>query len=85
LWQKWYYRSLVAACGSANIVLLMIANLSILHGFEDTPAFLQRAFWREGVSGWTSLIGSLVILWIGVMLMLEKRAHERLASQEKKF
>jgi len=85
LWIKWYYRHLVSLAGCMNIVLLMIANLSILHGFDDTPLFIQRAFLREGIEGTVCLVGSLIILYLGVMVMYEKRSHERSSNQAKKF
>lgn len=38
----------MAAGGTLNIFLLMVANLAILHGFDNTPVFIERAFFVPG-------------------------------------
>jgi hypothetical protein len=69
--------------GVFNVYLLMLANLAILHGFTDTPIFLQKAFFSE--DGFTTFIGGSIWLYCGVMYMLEIRENESKANEIKKF
>eukprot|EP01102_Stenamoeba_stenopodia_P000799 TRINITY_DN1074_c0_g1_i1.p1 TRINITY_DN1074_c0_g1~~TRINITY_DN1074_c0_g1_i1.p1 ORF type:complete len:541 (-),score=87.36 TRINITY_DN1074_c0_g1_i1:23-1645(-) len=84
VWAHRYSRYLVGAVGSLNIFLLMISNLAILLGFEDSFKFLSRAFLSEEAG-----IGVFFYAWfwlfVGVIFMQEIRAGEARMSQAKKF
>jgi len=84
LWANKYSRNLVGAVGSLNIFLLMISNLAILLGFEDSFKFLSRAFLSEE-GGLPLFVAAWFWLFIGVMFMQEIRAGEARMSQAKKF
>jgi hypothetical protein len=73
----------VAVAGVLNVYLLMLANLAILHGFKDTPIFLQRAFFSEG--SLATFIAGSIWLYCGVMYMLEVRDNELAATEIKKI
>jgi len=83
LHQKPYWRHIVAAAGVLNIYLLMLSNLAILHGFTNTPIFLQRAFFGEG--GLATVLFASAWLFCGVIYMNEIRYREVLTGNEKKF
>ena len=61
----------------------MLANLAILHGFQDTPIFLQKAFFAEG--SFATFIAGSVWLYCGVMYMIEIRDNEQSASEIKQI
>jgi len=82
LQKLWYYRLIAAAAGAFDIVLLMVANLAILYGFDQTPEFLTRAFFSDG--GYTAGV-CLSFLGIGVLLMQDIRAIELQKHQVKRF
>jgi len=81
--RKPYYRDLVAAGGTFNIFLLMVANLAILHGFDNTPVFIERAFFVEG--GFTVFVLAFIWLGAGVQVMLEIREQEKRNDKPQKF
>eukprot|EP01112_Ceratiomyxa_fruticulosa_P012411 TRINITY_DN3433_c0_g1_i1.p1 TRINITY_DN3433_c0_g1~~TRINITY_DN3433_c0_g1_i1.p1 ORF type:complete len:575 (+),score=83.20 TRINITY_DN3433_c0_g1_i1:1591-3315(+) len=80
---KWYWRHIVGVAGSLNVFLLMIANLAILHGFEDSFLFIQKAFLSE--DGLRTFVAATVWLFTGVMFMQEIRDSERRSNEIKKF
>lgn len=69
-----WWKYAVAAAGSTNIFLLMLANLAILHGFQDTPLFLLLAFWEPG--GSTVLCFTWIWFFCGVVMMQVIRSAE---------
>jgi len=81
--QKWFYRHLVAAAGTFNIFLLMVANLAILHGFTNTPIFIERAFFVPG--GFTTFVVAFIWLYCGCAVMIEIREGEKRLNQAKRF
>jgi len=81
--KKPYFRYLIIAGGSINIMLLMLTNLAILHGFNNTPILLERAFFSR--EGFIAFLLSFVWLSCCVILMLELRENERRKNIFKKF
>ncbi|EKX41640.1 hypothetical protein GUITHDRAFT_49807, partial [Guillardia theta CCMP2712] len=43
-----WWRYILALCGSMNISFLVIANLSIMHGFQGSTEFLLAIFDNQG-------------------------------------
>jgi len=83
LHRKPFWRHIVAFSGTANIFLLMVANLAILHGFEYTPVFVERAFFSE--KGFQLFLCGFGWLFCGVCIMLEIRNNEKRRNDMKKF
>jgi D-alanyl-lipoteichoic acid acyltransferase DltB (MBOAT superfamily) len=81
--RKWYYRYIVAVAGTFNVFLLMIANLAILHGFQDSYTFVHNAFLVEG--GLVTFVGAYIWLLSGVLVMGEIRESERRNADQKKI
>ncbi|EGC31081.1 hypothetical protein DICPUDRAFT_157122 [Dictyostelium purpureum] len=81
--RKWYWRFMVAAAGTFNIFLLMVANLAILHGFENSIIFIKNAFFSEG--GFVAFIFAYGWLWCGIMMMMEIRESEKRSKEIKPF
>jgi len=74
---------MLATVGVLDILLLMAANLAILHGFSRTPLFFERAFLGEGAG--ITIVGCFIGLWVGVRYMIEIRASEERLNIQKKF
>eukprot|EP00761_Pharyngomonas_kirbyi_P008956 gb/GECH01008970.1/.p1 GENE.gb/GECH01008970.1/~~gb/GECH01008970.1/.p1 ORF type:complete len:581 (+),score=50.26 gb/GECH01008970.1/:1-1743(+) len=72
---KPYFRHILAVCGSGNILLLMAANLAILHGFKGTYVFFRK-FILSYEALYTIPFWSWV-LFIAVQIMIEIRNEER--------
>eukprot|EP01133_Synstelium_polycarpum_P004295 gene4295-5016_t len=85
LWlrKKWYWGYIVALAGTCNIFLLAVANLAILHGFENSILFIKNAFFGEG--GLTSFIFAYGWLYNGIVMMVEIREEEKRKKEIKPF
>ncbi|EGG22709.1 membrane bound O-acyl transferase family protein [Cavenderia fasciculata] len=81
--KKWYWRYIVALSGTANVFLLMVANLAILHGFENSILFIRLAFFNEG--GLQAFLLSYIWLFAGIMFMMEIREQEKRSKETKPF
>eukprot|EP01132_Coremiostelium_polycephalum_P009730 gene9730-11949_t len=81
--RKWYWRYIVALGGTFNIFLLMVANLAILHGFENSVLFIRNAFFEEG--GFNAFIFAYCWLFCGIMVMIEIRESEKRSKDVKPF
>ncbi|EAL63159.1 membrane bound O-acyl transferase family protein [Dictyostelium discoideum AX4] len=81
--RKWYWRFMVAIAGTFNIFLLMVANLAILHGFENSIIFIHNAFFVPG--GPTAFILAYSWLFCGIMVMIELRESEKRSKEIKPF
>eukprot|EP00960_Hanusia_phi_P036543 752382-Hanusia_phi.AAC.1 len=46
--RRWWWRYLLAVFNAVNIALLIIANLSIMHGFQGSAEFLRAIFDNRG-------------------------------------
>ncbi|KAL9647636.1 hypothetical protein ABK040_015126 [Willaertia magna] len=69
--------------GGISIILLMIANLAIMHGFEDTPLFIKQLFWQNG--GGFYFIVVWICLAIAVTLDLYVRDREAEKGAESRY
>ena len=61
----------------------MVANLAILHGFDNTPVFIERAFFVPG--GFTVFVLAFIWLGAGVQTMLEIREQEKRDHNPQRF
>ena len=73
---KWYYPWVVIAGILVSDIGLVLANLAILHGFIDTPIYLERAFFTE--FGFP-LVFTIVYLGLGAGFSRDYEYHKRLA------
>ncbi|GAM17035.1 hypothetical protein SAMD00019534_002100 [Acytostelium subglobosum LB1] len=81
--KKWYWRYIVALAGTFNIFLLMVANLAILHGFENSILFIKNAFFIEG--GPLAFVIAYCWLYTGIAAMFEIREGEKRSKEIKPF
>ncbi|KYQ90287.1 membrane bound O-acyl transferase family protein [Tieghemostelium lacteum] len=81
--KRWYWRFIVAMGGTFNIFLLMVANLAILHGFENSKIFIANAFFHQ--EGLKSFIIAYCWLFTGIQVMIEIREGEKRSKEVKPF
>ena len=81
-----WWRYIHALFGSMNISFLIIANLSIMHGFQGSTEFLLAIFDNQGERSSSSagLVTALKIfsfLAVAKLSMLGIRKHERIVGK----
>ena len=82
--EKKYTYAFVAALGGAiSIITMVIANLAIMHGFDDTPKFIGQLFLQEGYYFFLPVV--LVCLMGVVLVMIHIRDIEREDGDMKRY
>jgi len=76
---KW----IVRAAASCNIFLLILAQMSLLHGFEDTPLFISKIFLSS--DGLLIFMSGFFFFLSGIPLMQDIREREQSKDDGKRF
>eukprot|EP01027_Heterolobosea_sp_BB2_P018400 GEZU01025929.1.p1 GENE.GEZU01025929.1~~GEZU01025929.1.p1 ORF type:complete len:245 (+),score=38.10 GEZU01025929.1:96-737(+) len=83
MYDKWYFKYLVAFAGHFDIWFLIVANTAILHGFDWTPKFLAQLLLQPGGLG--VLIFCFFFFNCGILIQLKIRENERLYGSGKRY